>query len=77
MSLALTGDSSNAQLAQAPRTPSLAVPAVQYIQQGLPSDGDPELEPYPSRRLELSSYEGCVMWGRRAVIPPPGREAVL
>ena len=38
---------------------------LQYTQQGWPSDGDPELEPYSSRRLELSSYEGCVMWGTR------------
>ena len=50
---------------------------LQYIQQGWPSDGDPELEPCSSRRLELSSYEGCIMWGTRIVIPPPGREAVL
>ena len=50
---------------------------LQYTQQGWPSDGDPELEPYSSRRLELSSYEGCVMWGTRIVIPPQGREAVL
>ena len=50
---------------------------LQYIQQGWPSDGDPELEPYSSRRLELSSYEGCIMWGTRIVIPPPGREEVL
>ena len=50
---------------------------LQYTQQGWPSDGDPELEPYPSRRLELSSYEGCVMWGTCIVIPPQGREAVL
>ena len=50
---------------------------LQYIQQGWPCDGDPELEPYSSRCLELSSYEGCIMWGTRVVIPPPGREAVL
>jgi hypothetical protein len=49
----------------------------QYIQQGWPTESDPELEPYFSRRLELSSYEGCVLWGARVVIPPQGREAVL
>ena len=46
-------------------------------QQGWPTEDDPELEPYSSRRLELSSYEGCVLWGARVVIPPPGREAVI
>ena len=50
---------------------------LEYIQRGWPTDGDPELEPYSSRRLELTSYEGCIMWGTRIVIPPQGREAVL
>ena len=47
------------------------------VQHGLPTEGDADLEPYSSRRLELSSYEGCVLWGSRVVIPPPGRQAVL
>ena len=47
------------------------------VQRGWPNDGDPDLEPYSSRRLELSSYEGCLMWGNRIVVPKPGREAVL
>ena len=50
---------------------------LQYVQYGWPNKGDPDLEPYSSRRLELSSYEGCIMWGTRIVIPPPGRQAVL
>ena len=50
---------------------------LQHIQQGWPNNGDPELEPYSSRRLELSCFDGCIMWGTRIVIPPPGREAVL
>ena len=49
----------------------------QFVQQGWPSEGDTELEPYSSRRLELSTYEGCILWGSRVVIPPPGRQAVL
>ena len=50
---------------------------LQYTQQGWPSDRDPELEPYSSCHLELSSYEGYVMWGICIVILPQGREAVL
>ena len=50
---------------------------LQHIQQGWPNNGDPELEPYSSRRLELSCFDGCIMWGTRIVIPPPGRETVL
>ena len=48
-----------------------------YVQHGWPSEGDADLEPYSRRRLELSCYEGCVLWGSRVVVPPPGREAVL
>ena len=50
---------------------------LQYTQQGWPNNGDPALEPYSARRLELSCYEGCLMWGTRIVITPPGREVVL
>ena len=48
-----------------------------YVQHGWPTEGDSDLEPYSSRRLELSSYEGCVLWGSRVIIPSPGRQAVL
>ena len=48
-----------------------------HVQKGWPTEGDPKLEPYSSRRLELSPYEGCVMWGSRIIVPPPGRQAVL
>ena len=48
---------------------------LQYVQQGWPSEGDPELEPYSSRWLELSCYDGCIMWGSRIIIPPPERES--
>lgn len=50
---------------------------LQYIQQGWPTEGDTEVEPYSSRRLELSSYDGCILWGSRVVVPSPGREAVI
>ena len=50
---------------------------LQYVQQGWPSEGDAEVEPYSSKRLELSCFEGCVLWGSRIVIPLPGRQAVL
>ena len=50
---------------------------LQHIQQGWPNNGDPKLEPYSSRRLELSCFDGCIVWGTRIVIPLPGREAVL
>ena len=48
-----------------------------HVQKGWPTECDPEIEPYSSRRLEYSSYEACVMWGSRIIVPPPGRQAVL
>ena len=47
------------------------------VQYGWPEKGDRELEPYSARRLELSAYDGCLLWGSKVVIPQPGRQAVL
>ncbi len=38
---------------------------------------DAELKPYQQRHTQLSLHDGCVMWGSRVVIPPPGRERIL
>lgn len=48
-----------------------------YVLSGWTEIKDPELMPYYSRRLELSAQDGCVLWGARTVIPPPGRVALL
>ena len=48
-----------------------------YVQKGWPSEGVPSLEPYSARRLELSVYEGCLMWGNRVIVPKPAQQAVL
>ena len=47
---------------------------LQYLQQGWPSEGDSDLNVYFSRRLELSAYEGCLLWGSRVIIPKPDQE---
>lgn len=50
----------------------------QYVQQGWPDTVETgELRPYWSRRLELSSHEGCIMWGGRVVVPRQGQDYVL
>jgi len=36
-----------------------------------------ELQQYWRRREELSVMDGCILWGARVVVPPPGREQVL
>ncbi|KAK7901535.1 hypothetical protein WMY93_018304 [Mugilogobius chulae] len=43
---------------------------------GLP-ETDPSLKPFHQRRLELSTRDGCVLWGARVVIPTKGREKML
>ena len=51
-----------------------------YILKGWPklaSDNNPELRPYKSRMSELSVYNGCILWGSRVVVPPPGRNFVI
>ena len=50
----------------------------QLIQHGWPMhDLDPAFQPYSVRKTELSVQDGCVLWGSRVVVPPPGREAML
>ena len=58
------------------RDPSLA-PVLQYVQQGWPDQGDPNLMPFSAKREELSVHEGCILWGSRVVVPQQGREMVL
>ena len=59
------------------RDPVLAL-VYRYIQEGWPASTDREsIKPYWHRRLELSTLNGCIVWGGRVVIPPPVREALL
>lgn len=34
-------------------------------------------KPYKNRKKELSTLDGCVLWGARVVVPPQGRKLVL
>ena len=49
----------------------------QFLMHGWPSHCDSELDPFISKRLELSFYDGCILWGTRVVIPRRGRDTVL
>ncbi|XP_043927692.1 uncharacterized protein K02A2.6-like, partial [Protopterus annectens] len=50
----------------------------QWVQQGWPiQKTDPGFRPYEVRKTELSVQAGCVLWGARVIIPPPGRRALL
>ena len=37
----------------------------------------PKLTPYHSRQNEMSTVDGCILWGARVVIPAEGRQTVL
>ena len=52
----------------------------EYVMTGWPNwlnDDEEAIKPYFTRKLELSSEDGVLLWGSRVVIPEPGREAVL
>ncbi|XP_043944941.1 uncharacterized protein K02A2.6-like [Protopterus annectens] len=50
----------------------------QWVQQGWTTQQpDPVFRPYEVRKTELSVQDGCVLWGARVIIPPPGRRALL
>ena len=36
-----------------------------------------DLKPYFNHRDELSIVKGCVLWGSRVIVPPPGHSVVL
>ena len=49
-----------------------------WIQLGWPnkSPGE-EFRPYFARKDELSTHNGCILWGSRVVVPKPGQDSVL
>ena len=44
---------------------------------GWQNTADENLKPFQKRRDELSVQAGCVLWGSRIIIPPPGRRKVI
>lgn len=50
----------------------------QFIQQGWPPQhSDPAFQHYSVRKTEVSVQDGCVLWGSRMAIPPPGHETLV
>ena len=47
------------------------------VLQGWPSKVEEEFCPYFCQKLELSIQDGCVMWGSRVVVPPPGKAKLI
>ena len=49
-----------------------------FIQHGWPNFvKDDNLKPYWHRRTELTSQNGCILWGNRIIVPLQGRTTVL
>ena len=52
-----------------------------FVLKGWPNktvDMKPEdIKPYQNRKSELSLHAGCLMWGNRVVVPPPGRSKLM
>ncbi|XP_057674326.1 uncharacterized protein K02A2.6-like [Corythoichthys intestinalis] len=50
----------------------------EFILRGWPRTmEDSSYDPYTRRKDELSTQDGCVLWGGRVVVPPPGRKTLL
>lgn len=47
------------------------------LSSGWEKTDQPDLAPYQQRQTELSLHDGCVLWGARVVVPPPGRGRIL
>ena len=48
-----------------------------YLRQGWPASVPAELQPFSSRRLELTVESQCLLWGIRVVVPQKLRASVL
>ena len=48
-----------------------------YLLRGWPNTVDTSLNPYSSRRHELSVCNGCILWGNRVIIPKAGCQIIL
>ena len=48
-----------------------------FLIDGSPLPDDPEFRPYKQRHTELSIHDGCILWGTRVIVPPPGRSKTL
>ena len=59
------------------RHPILAC-ILQFVRSGWPTEcKDAELQPFISRKTELSVQSGCLLWGNRVVVPPSVQSTVL
>ena len=60
-----------------PRTDPLLSKVVKYIMTGWPHHVDDVLKLFKMKELEWTVEDGCVLWGRRVVIPAKHQDLVL
>ena len=48
-----------------------------YVISGWPCVVDPTLVPFKTRQDELSTQQGCILWGARVIVPPSLQDNVL
>ena len=47
------------------------------VLRGWQHSDDANLKPYLQRHDELSVEDGCILWGNRVIVPPPGRKQIM
>nr|XP_055073117.1 uncharacterized protein K02A2.6-like [Misgurnus anguillicaudatus] len=65
------------QVARVTRRDKVLSKVLKYVMDGWPRSVDESLKAYHSRRDELSTERGCVLWGTRVIIPDKLRKIVL
>lgn len=65
------------QVKKATRNDPVLSADLDIVVKGHSGSTDSALKPYLTRRTELSVQSGCLLWGRRVVIPPTLRQPVL
>ena len=48
-----------------------------YIVSGWSDTTDPSFTPFRSRKDELSTEDGCILWGQRVIVPPSLQKDLL
>ncbi|XP_021340098.1 uncharacterized protein K02A2.6-like [Mizuhopecten yessoensis] len=65
-------------ISRATRKDPILSRVLDYVLSGWPNHvTDTELQPYFQRREQLSTEQGCILWGLRIIIPPAYRERLL
>ena len=73
-----SGPVSAKDIAKASRYDPTISKAMEFTLSGWPQfNTDPNLAPYFKRRNELSTEQGCLIWGQRVVVPSKFRDIVL